>query len=202
MTTLKEIDVLGVCGFGRCGSSLMMQMLAASGVPVTGNAEYPAYEDDRVGDGLRTQKATWLRELHGEAVKLIDPQLYELPTGPRYKFIWLDRDPDEQAKSQLKFAAAFLLGSVRQDRAARKALAASYRRDRPRAMARLATVSNVAPLIIGFESLLYYPERIAAELATAIIGLDAARMAACVRKRSPKCYPGMMEIELLETQET
>ena len=36
-----------VCGHGRCGSSMVMQMLDAGGFPCFG--EYPAYEPEEVG---------------------------------------------------------------------------------------------------------------------------------------------------------
>lgn len=191
-------DVIGVCGFGRCGSSLVMQMLAAAGVPVTGDAVYPGFEDERVLALLTGGPRRWITEARGAAIKFLDPQRYRLPAGPRYKFIWMKRDEREQAKSQIKFMEAMFPGSVRTDRPARLLLAASYAADKPRALARLAEVSSDPPLTIAFEDLIRSPRATADTLAAYIGGLDADKMAACVLPRNPKCYPGLMESKLLE----
>ena len=89
-----------VVGLGRCGSSLTMQMLAAGGMPVHGKA--PTYEVEEAMVG-RMDRA-WLAAQRG-AIKVLEPK--RMPSlvldHPGNAIIWLDRDPDQQAKSQAKF---------------------------------------------------------------------------------------------------
>jgi hypothetical protein len=44
---MMSAPVIVVAGLGRCGTSLVMQMLAAAGLPCVGS--FPDFEDDRTG---------------------------------------------------------------------------------------------------------------------------------------------------------
>lgn len=63
-----------VCGFGRCGMSLVMQTLDAGGMPV--HDSWPAYEDATAHGGNRALMDT----LPAKAVKRLDRQLPSLPS--------------------------------------------------------------------------------------------------------------------------
>lgn len=183
--------VVLVCGFGRCGSSLMMQMLEAGTVPVTG--KWPAFEDGRFSVGT-TPSVEIMRQLEGTAVKVLDPHEVALPQGD-YLAIWLDRDLKQQAKSYAKFIR-LMLGLPG---AKRGALAASFKRDRPRAIKALVDAGARTVVQVRFESLLANPagesHLIAEYLHHAGISVCERGMASAVLPRSPQCEPGL-EIEL------
>ena len=95
-----------VSGLPRSGTSLMMQMLEAGGLPAvtdgarSADASNPRgyYEDDRV-KRLRTD-SSWAVEAEGHAVKVIAPLLPYLPRGPEYKVLFMERDLSEVLRSQ------------------------------------------------------------------------------------------------------
>ena len=125
------MSILLVCGFGHCGSSLVMQMLAAGGHPVTGT--WPDFEGSKAASA--SSAAEW-RAMDGRAVKVLDLHERPLPRGLAGRAVWLDRDPTQQALSQAKFLR-WTMG-IALDRHARRALAQSYRADRPAAIAALS----------------------------------------------------------------
>lgn len=192
--------VILVCGFGRCGSSLLMQMLAAGDIPVTG--EWPGFEDDRVGPDF---DPAWIAAQHGRAVKLLDPQLFRHRFLPGdYRVIWLDRDRRQQARSQAKFIRA--VQGLPIDRRGIRRLAASYRRDRPVAMAALRKLGPV--LTLRFEDLLTKPFSTTGAVLDFLEagGEDRAQqiltMADAIRMRSPAARPDMaLETQLLRERE-
>lgn len=165
-----------VSGFGRCGSSLVMQMLHAGGIRCTG--DYPAFENAAA------------IAAPGVATKILDPHRNPLPPGA--SIIWLDRDRAEQAKSHAKFNR-LLLGLIA-GREERRRIEASFSRDRHRAM---AAFSGRPMLRLQFEEVLRDPAAAAAQLA-AFLGraFDQGAAAKQVLPRGPACAPDLA-IELL-----
>lgn len=191
-----------ICGFGRCGSSMVMQMLHAGGIQCVG--DWPDFE----APGIETV-AAMLRggplALNGAAVKILDATSrhdFDLPKrGTGYRALWLDRNPDQQARSACKFMAAtnsFPPGNRQHQRALRAQLAKSYTDDRAMCITRLHRICGQQPLILSFENILRDPARIASKLA-AWTGrqLDERRMAQQVVPRTPNCLPGMLELAQL-----
>lgn len=87
-----------ICGVGRCGTSLVMQMLKAAGLRVPG--EHPFHEfEDGAPDGWEDQF---------DAVKWLAPGRATEPLSMDYDWraLWLTRNPLEQAKSWVKFSQA------------------------------------------------------------------------------------------------
>ena len=165
-----------VAGLGRCGTSLVMQMLAAGGVPCIGR--FPAFEEHDP------------RVLGGRAVKWLDPHRNPLrvPLDARYKCIWLGRDPHEQAASQRKFLR--LVAGV-ESHATDEAWVRSLRDETGDALRRVP----MPRLITTFEAVIERPRATAVMIAD-FLGrhfrpLDIDAMAACVIKRGPECQPGM-----------
>ena len=98
---------LVVAGLGRCGTSLAMQLLDRAGYPCFG--EYPSYETDETNP-LCGIPADLLQRNEGRAVKIIDPHHAAEMCGISFngcRVIYLTRDLTEQARSQIKMAAAF-----------------------------------------------------------------------------------------------
>jgi hypothetical protein len=100
-----------VSGLPRSGTSLMMQMLDAGGIPAVtdeireADTDNPRgyYEFERV---KQTKKdATWLPSARGKAVKMVSPLLYDLPATEQYRVIFMQRDLDEVLASQEKMLA-------------------------------------------------------------------------------------------------
>jgi hypothetical protein len=185
-----------VAGLGRCGSSLVMQMLAAGGHPIYGpdNARAPAFEHENAT--LLPDISDWLADAAGQAVKILDPHRHRLPYRYSYRVIWCDRDPDEQAKSQCKFLAYAVC--IAASRAERRAMAASNRRDKLRSWATIGGLQDARMMVVVFEDLIRDPIG-QAERISAFVGLPEAakKMAAVVRPRSPKCLEGMLELAQL-----
>lgn len=171
---------LVVSGLARCGTSLMMQMLAAGGVPCSGR--YPAYEHKRVIDGYAT--------------KILDPQdARSAPLPPDAKVIWLDRDTRQQALSHAKFLR--LVVGVPLNREGRRQFETSLQRDRLRAM--VAIGGRRPLLVLQFEDVLADPARAARCLGAFVGGaFDAQAAARQVLPRRPECASDMgIELRLM-----
>lgn len=183
-----------VCGFCRCGSSLVMQMLDASGIPTIG--EYPDFEDNRTGLDRDPQ---WIAAQHGKALKLLDPHYPDGRLIPgNYKIIWLDRDHKQQATSQAKFAR-FMLG-IPMDRSTIRALASSYRKDLPVALKILRDRGPV--LRLRFEDILNDTFNAASRIHKHLGDGCIENMVSQVRTRPVECAPGMdMELTLIQERE-
>lgn len=105
-------EVMVVSGLPRSGTSLMMQMLEAGGVPIlsdgvrTRDTDNPRgyYEFERV-KGLKDGDTEWLEKAVGHAVKVVSAHLRSLPEGYEYPTIFMNRDIEEVLASQEKMLA-------------------------------------------------------------------------------------------------
>lgn len=185
-----------VSGFGRCGSSLVMQMLEAGGMPVTGL--WPAFETPEAQEIISggTLTAEWLASIPSHAVKILDPQNGTIPPMD-CRVIWCSRDHQEQARSQAKLMEVMMRTRLNRDH--RRAFIESYKRDKPAAMMALMRAGATPILELKFEDTLRDPFAAATALAKHCGGtLDVERMAGAVVMRSPLCANGMdMEMTLL-----
>jgi len=95
-----------VSGLPRSGTSLMMQMLTAGGIPPLTDALRSADDDNPRGYfelekvKLLRQDRSWLPEAAGKVVKIIHLLLMELPTDQQYRVVFMHRDLAEVTKSQ------------------------------------------------------------------------------------------------------
>jgi hypothetical protein len=95
-----------VSGLPRSGTSLMMQMLHAGGMPVLTDRVRTADQDNPRGyfelEAVKQVKSNrdWLTEAVGKAVKIIHLLLMELPQEHDYRVIFMRRDLSEVLKSQ------------------------------------------------------------------------------------------------------
>lgn len=203
---------LFVCGLGRCGTTLVMRMLAAGGAPVAGEA--PTFE--RYTHNELAAPAT-LAEVRGRAVKVLDPQrlgffhpLFDL--RPRHAIL-LSRDTAEQAKSQIHFVRSLqeavsveagagprlYTGAQPGNRGMRRTLTARLIRDQKAAQDTLRRAGvPITPL--AFERILAEPQAMAERIAFQLRPwwrLDAAAMAATVIRRDP-AWSGTLDLEAAE----
>lgn len=106
---MKFENILVVSGIPRSGTSLMMKMLEAAGVPIQSDGERQAdldnpkgyYEFERVKQ-LDKGDTEWLEEARGKAVKIISPLLKYLPDTYYYDVIFMRRELSEVLASQRK----------------------------------------------------------------------------------------------------
>lgn len=198
----KQSPPLVVAGLPRCGSSLVMSMLAAGGLDCVGAP--PGYEDSSIVHGRPIDPQIYWG-LGGWAIKVLDPHRNRLPT-PSYQrdphvVIWLDRNPIEQVKSQVKFARA--AGLIHRQ-SSNDELKKMFRRARGLAVtdrhACMVALRGARMLQVRFESLVLTPrieaERIARFVAQHLgRNLDVAAMDARVIRRNPACADSL-QIEL------
>jgi hypothetical protein len=97
-----------VSGLPRSGTSMMMQMLAAGGIPpLTDEIRKADVDNPRGYYELEAVKKTkedpsWLNEAAGRVVKMVHLLLYDLPPDRRYRVIFIERNIDEVLASQKK----------------------------------------------------------------------------------------------------
>jgi hypothetical protein len=95
-----------VSGLPRSGTSMMMRMLSAGGMPVVTDNVRQADADNPHGyyelEGVKTLKhnPSVLNEAMGKACKVISLLLYDLPKDKPYRVIFMQRDLAEMLASQ------------------------------------------------------------------------------------------------------
>jgi hypothetical protein len=175
---------VAVCGFGRCGSTMLMSMLVAGGCP-PGNARQIPYEGDPAALEGRDLTGTCVKLLHGS-------RMGEVPAGtPRWRFVWMDRDVDQQAKSMIKFLGmmAPVTGVTPRPNSERR-IARAFAEDRPYLLGALRRVGPV--LVLDYERVLTAPRKTAKLLRRDVWpGLDVDAAAAVVHRRDGRCVPDL-----------
>ena len=102
----KDFMITIVSGLPRSGTSLMMQMLAAGGVPVLSDGERRADKDNPKGylEWERVKELpkdpSLIAEGEGKAVKVISQLLLSLPATHQYRVIFMQRPLPEVLASQ------------------------------------------------------------------------------------------------------
>lgn len=108
MIEIQARPIMIVSGLPRSGTSLMMQMLQAGGVPaLTDNLRVS--DEDNPGGYLEFERVkqikrdkAWLEDAVGKVVKIIHLLLMEIPTDREYRVIFMHRDLGEVVRSQAK----------------------------------------------------------------------------------------------------
>jgi Sulfotransferase domain len=103
---MSEEFITIVSGLPRSGTSMMMQMLEAGGIPILKDDVRQADEDNPKGyyEFERVKKIAddqaWLDEARGRAVKMVSALLPQLPNNYQYKLIFMRRRMEEILASQ------------------------------------------------------------------------------------------------------
>lgn len=103
-------EIIVVSGLPRSGTSMMMRMLDAAGVPIMTDNERGAdidnpkgyYEYERVKDLAQETDKSWVARARGKVLKVISHLLEELPEENFYRIVFMRRDLDEVVASQNK----------------------------------------------------------------------------------------------------
>jgi hypothetical protein len=95
-----------VSGLPRSGTSMMMQVLVAGGIPpLTDHERKPDADNPRgyyeleVAKKIKTD-TSWLAEAEGKVFKIVSMLLTDLPATHRYRIVFMVRDLDEVLASQ------------------------------------------------------------------------------------------------------
>jgi hypothetical protein len=98
-----------VSGLPRSGTSMMMKMLEAGGLPSLTDDIRKADDDNPKGyyEFERVKKmpdgdTAWIEEAHGKTVKVISALLEHLPPDVSYRVLFMQRNMDEILASQKK----------------------------------------------------------------------------------------------------
>ena len=187
--------VLIVSGLPRSGTSMMMKMLAAGGLPVltdeirSADIDNPQgyYEFERVKQ-IETDQA-WLEEARGKVVKMIAALLKHLPPDYDYQVIFVQRRIEEilASQRQMLIRRGEPIDTISDER-----MAALFQKHVERVQAWLAEQPNFDVLYVHYNSILEDPQPHAQRINKFLDGaLDVERMTAVVeptlyRQREPR----------------
>ena len=174
-----------VSGLPRSGTSMMMKMIDAGGIPPLTDALRVADEDNPKGyyefervKQMDKGDIAWVPEARGKAIKVISALLKHLPATEQYRVIFIRRNIDEILASQRKMLIRRGEDPDKQDDAQMKVLFEKHVRG---VEAWLAERRNVRTLYVHYSDMLGDPQP-QIERVNAFLGgkLDTARMAEVV----------------------
>jgi LPS sulfotransferase NodH len=149
-----------VSGLPRSGTSMMMKILEAGGIPIlTDNLRTPDEDNPRGYFELEQVKALkegesiWLKDASGKAVKVISSLLGELPAAYQYRIIFMRRAISEILASQKQMLIR-RGGSTEGDD---QKMAENFQEHLKRVRIWLANQSNMGVLYIDYNDLMADP---------------------------------------------
>jgi hypothetical protein len=174
-----DSEIVVVSGLPRSGTSLMMQMIFAGGVPaVVDHIRAPDTDNPRgYFEFERVKKikddAAWLPEARGRVVKMVSQLLYDLPPTERYLVVFMERDMDEVLDSQEK-----MLVRLGRPVAPRAEIARAFGMHLNRLHRWLTEQTNVRVLRVRYAEVIAHP-RTEAERVSTFLGAGLDIEAAC-----------------------
>lgn len=181
---MDEELVTIVSGLPRSGTSMMMRMLEAGGIPVLtdkireADADNPKgyYEFERVKQ-IEHDKA-WLEDAQGRVVKMISQLLKHLPPRYTYKVVFMRRAMEEILASQHKM---LVRRDEQTDKISDEQMAALFRKHLQRVEAWLDEEPNFDVLYISYNDIIAEPVAQAERISEFFDGaLDVVAMASVV----------------------
>lgn len=185
-------EIIVIAGLPRSGTSLMMQMMDAAGVRCAG--EWPDFEPEEIRNA---PTPAFISSMSGGALKLLDPQRIELPPGFSYRIIFMSRSRRQQALSTCKFLRAIMVLHDSLPESKMREFEESLARDERQARAVLQ--AHKSPMMdLRFEDLIDRSS-IAVRSVCDFLNLEDHydAMRACIKPRSSRCLPTMLEEELI-----
>lgn len=174
-----------VSGLPRSGTSMMMKMLEAGGVPImtdairTADVDNPKgyYEYERVKELEKETDKSYIREGRGKALKVISFLLKELPDDNFYRIVFMRRDLGEVIASQNKMLDRRGEQSITDD----EMMAEAYRNHLAAVRILVRKRPNFAILEVRYDAAVQQPKD-AAQAVNAFLGgrLDEAAMVAAI----------------------
>jgi tetratricopeptide (TPR) repeat protein len=185
-----------VSGLPRSGTSLMMQVLEAAGVPPFTDNKRQAddsnrrgyYEHDKVASLLSNPDKSWIRDAKGTAIKVVVPLLAGLPHKLRkpdaepeplqYRILFMERDMEEILWSQDR-----MLKRVGKSPAAGEKtvdISKAYRQQERHAKSWCVSM-RIPAMSVSFEALVHRPDEILPQIAGFLGVADkVSAMRACI----------------------
>ena len=175
-----------VSGLPRSGTSVMMQMLVAGGLPALTDGERRADEDNPRGyfefEPVKQTKRdpSWLERAEGRVVKMVSLLLFDLPGDRQYRIVLTQRDIGEVLASQ----AVMLRNLGRPPGPPDEEMRRIYEAHLRRLDGWLAERPQLPVLRVDYREVVRAPRETALRLAGFLgAGLDLERMAASVDRR-------------------
>ncbi|MFN2426766.1 MAG: sulfotransferase family protein [Candidatus Binatia bacterium] len=173
-----------VSGLPRSGTSMLMRMLEAGGIPALTDGQRTADDDNPLGyfelEAVKAlpAEAAWLEDAAGRSVKVVSALLDKLPRTHRYRVIFLEREIEEVLASQRRMLErrGEPTNRVSDDAMAsmfRKHVAGVLERAQQRTEVRLATIAHAEVLASAHDAARRLDEFLGG-------GLDTTAMAAAV----------------------
>ena len=180
----EKADIVVVSGVPRSGTSMLMQMLAAGGMPILHDDVRPADPDNPRGylEFASVAKShvdtSWIQHAPGKAVKVIHALLQYLPLEYPYKVVFMHRSLEEVLMSQ----HAMLARLGKPASALPKAqMIQMFSKQVDTCLAWLSQQHGFEVLELQYPDVIAQPDRAAAELAKFIgRSLDTSAMAQAV----------------------
>ncbi len=186
-----------VTGGGRCGTTMLMQMLEAGGVPAIGKP--PMYENEKWFVIRKNSDISFLEP--GKCIKLLDIHRHFIPAYLKVKYLYISRDVYQQAKSQLKLLQ-FTNTPVNTRGNNNSYYKKTARINSDFIQRDYFKLINDEVLYLKFEEVLINPNWESEEIRQFLnIPLDVEKMAGVVIKRGPECMPDM-NIEIIKDRST
>jgi hypothetical protein len=173
-----------VSGLPRSGTSMLMRMLEAGGIPAVTDGRRGADEDNPRGyyelEAVKRlpEDGEWLGSARGKAVKAVSALLEKLPTGPRYRVLFLERTLAEVLASQRRMLER---RGEPTDRVPDERMAELFRRHVDAVLERARARADMDLLVVAHQEVLASPREAARRIDGFLGGgLDLGAMAAAV----------------------
>jgi predicted AlkP superfamily phosphohydrolase/phosphomutase/tetratricopeptide (TPR) repeat protein len=163
-------EIIVVSGLPRSGTSMMMQMLAAAGIPPWADGERSADDSNPRGYFELSkvlqlpQNQAWLARGCGKALKIVAPLLHHLPLTPKFRVIFMTRPIETVLRSQRT-----MLARSGQRAADDASLATAYSSLLGETAAWLHSRPDVAVLPVAYDDVISNPDA-AAQLVASFLG--------------------------------
>jgi Sulfotransferase domain len=170
-----------VSGLPRSGTSMMMKMLEAGGLPVLVDHVRTADEDNPEGyyEFGRVKKietdTAWLDDARGRVIKMISALLRHLPPTHRYKVVFMRRALEEVLASQRQM---LIRRGKPTDATTDEKMAGYFTAHLRRVETWLAEQPNVDVLYVSYNDMMQDPKALCARIVDFLgLPLDPSRMA-------------------------
>jgi hypothetical protein len=186
----KRPEIVVVSGLPRSGTSMMMKMLEAGGIPPLTDHQRAADEDNPKGyyefervKKLKEGDYAWLEQAEGRAVKVISALLEHLPGDYRYRVLFMKRAMPEILASQKEM---LIRRGEDPKSVPDEEMAGLFTQHLAKLENWLEGQKNITVLYLNYNTLLEDPEPYVHQINAFLgDGLDTAQMSAVV---DPKLY--------------
>lgn len=183
-----------VTGLPRSGTSLLMQLLEAGGIPILCDSkrlpdEYNPcgyYEYEPISNLIKSSDTSWLEQYKGYAVKIISPILVRLIMPIPARIIYMKRDLQEVIQSQQKMVYQNNYLDIPSLLSDRKQLLNTFKKHTQQTMNYIFRYSNLTVLEVNFAEIFLNSENIINSIDEFLDGdLDKNRMKSVIK---PELY--------------